>query len=112
MVFVKSDQHRLLNFYCSRIAFTLAVLGLVWDVSADSSHVVLAAIICLGVQSVGVAFGGKRVVSRTWWYDAVSCLGLQVVAAVVLTVMLGLGTFQMPEFVPLFMAMPTAMVLG
>ncbi|WP_416416611.1 hypothetical protein [Paenarthrobacter aromaticivorans] len=112
MVFVKSDQHRLLNFYGARIAFTLAVLGLVWDVSADSSRVVLATIICLGVQSVGIAFGGKRVVSRTWWYDAVSCLGLQVVAAVVLTVMLGVGTFQMPEFVPLFIAMPTAMVLG
>ena len=109
---VQSGQHRLLNFYGARVAFTLAVLGLVWDVSADSSHVVLAGIICLGVQSVGVAFGGKRLVPRTWWYDAVSCLALQIVAAVVLTVMLGVGSFQLPEFVPLFIAMPTAMVLG
>lgn len=107
-----SGQHRLLNIYGARVALTLAVLGLVWDVSADSSHVVLAGILCLGVQSVGVAFGGKRLLPRTWWYDAVSCLGLQTVAAVVLTVMLGVGTFQLPEFVPLFIAMPTAMVLG
>jgi hypothetical protein len=112
MALVQSGQHRLLNFHGARVAFTLAVLGLVWDVSADSSHVVLAGIICLGVQSVGVAFGGKRLVPRTWWYDALSCLALQIVAAVVLTVMLGVGSFQLPEFVPLFIAMPTAMVLG
>lgn len=109
---LQSRQHRLLNFYGARVAFTLAVLGLVWDTTTDLSLVVLAGIICLGVQSLGVAFGGERLLPGTWWYDAVYCLGLQLVATVVLTVVLGVGTFHLPEFVPLFIAMPTAMVLG
>ncbi|MDR6684903.1 hypothetical protein J2Y41_000450 [Arthrobacter sp. 1088] len=112
MLLVRSGQHRLLNFYFARAASTLAVLGFVWDVSSDSSHVLLAGIICLGLQSVGVAFGGKRLVPRTWWYDAVWSLGLQIVASVVLMVMLGMGNFQLPEFLPLFIAISTSMVVG
>lgn len=112
MTFVPSANYRLAHSYGARAAFTLAVLGMVWDASADVSYVLLAGIICLGVQSLGVAFGGKRLAPRIWWNDAVSCLGLQLVAAVVLTVMLGVGSFDVPEFAPLFIAMATAMLLG
>ncbi|MEV7605379.1 hypothetical protein AB0N65_08050 [Paenarthrobacter sp. NPDC089322] len=112
MVFVPRAKFRLQHFYASRTALTLAVLGLVWDVSSDATHVMLAAVVCLGVQSVAVAFGGNRLVPRIWWNDAISCLALQVIGSVILMVVLALGSFDVPASTPLAITMLSAMVAG
>lgn len=112
MAFVPGGLFRLQHVYAARLAFTLALLGVVWDLSADVSLVMFAAIVCLGVQSLGVAFAGERVAPRYWWNDAVSCLGLQLVTAAALTVVLGIGQFDLPPYLPLFVTMLTAMVVG
>ncbi|SEI46978.1 hypothetical protein SAMN04487917_101466 [Arthrobacter sp. yr096] len=112
MVLVPRSRYRLRHYYSARAALTLALLGLIWDISADVSTVMLAAIICLGVQSLGVAFAAEKLAPRTWWNDAVSCLGLQLVIAAILTVLLGVGRFDIQDYLPLSVAMLTAMVLG
>ncbi|MCP1414981.1 hypothetical protein [Paenarthrobacter sp. A20] len=112
MAFVPQARYRLQHFYGARAALTLALLGLVWDVSSDISTVMFAAVICCAVHSLGVAFGGAALKLRTWWNDAVSCLGLQLATAAILTVVLGLGTYELPAYLPLSVTMLTAMVVG
>lgn len=112
MVFVPRTPYRTQHVYAARAALTLALLGTVWDITADISTVMLAGVVCLGVQTLGVAFGGERLAPRLWWNDAVSCLGLQLVTSAVLTVVLGIGSYQLPVYVPLLVAMLTAMVAG
>ncbi|MGF6833214.1 hypothetical protein QF015_001383 [Paenarthrobacter sp. TE4293] len=112
MALVPRARYRLQHVYGARGALTLALLGVVWDVTADISTVLLAAIVCLGLQSLGVAFGGAKLALRHWWIDAVSCLGLQLAVSAILTVVLGLGADELPTFVPLFAAMLTTMVAG
>ncbi|ABM09702.1 hypothetical protein [Paenarthrobacter aurescens] len=111
MFFVPQARYRVQHLYAARAALTLALLGVVWDVTADVSSVMLAAAICLGVQSLGVAYGGKRLLPHSWWYDAVSCLALQLVTSAVLTVVLEFGAFDLPNYVPLSLTMLTAMVV-
>ncbi|NQD90564.1 hypothetical protein HP499_22525, partial [Paenarthrobacter sp. CM16] len=84
VAFIPRAQYRLQHVYGARVALTLALLGVVWDVTSDISGVMLAAVICCGVQSLGVAFGGESLKLRYWWNDAVSCLGLQLATAAVL----------------------------
>ncbi|MCR1162681.1 hypothetical protein NEK97_14550 [Paenarthrobacter sp. UW852] len=112
MAFVPGGLFRLQNAYAARLAFTLALLGVVWDLSEDVSLVMFAAVVCLGVQSLGIAFAGERLAPRFWWNDAVSCLGLQLVTAAALTMVLGIGEFDLVPYLPLFAAMLTAMVVG
>ncbi|MGJ3189037.1 hypothetical protein [Paenarthrobacter sp. FR1] len=112
MVFVPGTLYRIQHVYAARAALTLALLGLVWDITEDVSTVMLAAVICLGVQSIGVALGGEKLAPRLWLTDAVWCLGLQLVTSAILTVVLGLGRYQLPVEVPLYVAMLTAMVVG
>ncbi|MEV7660755.1 hypothetical protein [Paenarthrobacter sp. NPDC089316] len=112
MVLVPSARYRLQHFYAARVALTLSVVGLVWDVASDIRTVLMAVIVCLGVQSLGVAFGGVKLAPRVWWADAVSCWGLQLLLAAILTAVLGTGTYDMPVQLPLYVALLTAMVLG
>ncbi|KIA72037.1 hypothetical protein ANMWB30_32130 [Arthrobacter sp. MWB30] len=112
MVLVPRARYRLQHFYAARAALTLSLLGLVWDATADVSAVLLAAVLCLGVQSLGVAFGGAMLAPRLRWNDAVSCWGLQLAAAAVLTAALGFGNFDLPVQMPLYVSMLTSMVLG
>ncbi|MDI2034566.1 hypothetical protein [Paenarthrobacter nitroguajacolicus] len=112
MVLVPQARYRLQHFYAARAALTLALLGLVWDVTADVSALLMAAVVCLGVQSLGVAFGGNRLAPRLWWSDAVACWGLQLASSAVLTAVLGIGDFDLPVQVPLYVTLLTAMVLG
>ncbi|MGR0158944.1 hypothetical protein [Paenarthrobacter nitroguajacolicus] len=112
MYFVPNARYRLQHLYASRAALTLALLGVVWDVTGEVSSVMLAAVICLGVQSLGVAFGGKKLLPSFWWNDAVSCLALQLVTSALLTLVLEFGQYDLPNYVPLSMTMLTAMVIG
>ncbi|MCT9869364.1 hypothetical protein [Paenarthrobacter aurescens] len=112
MFFVPQARYRMQHLYAARAALTLALLGVVWDVTANVSTVLLAAVICLGVQSLGVAFGGKKLLTRFWWSDAVSCLALQLITSAILTVVLEFRPFDLPNFVPLAVTMLTAMVIG
>ncbi len=112
MVMVPRARYRLQHFHAARAALTLSLLGLVWDVSSDVSAVLLVAVLCLGVQSLGVAFGGAKLAPRLRWTDALLCWGLQLVAAAVLTAVLGFGSFDLPVHVPLYVTMLTSMVLG
>ncbi len=112
MAFIPKARYRLQHVYAARLALTLALLGLVWDTTSDVSTVLFAAVICCGVQSLGVAFGGEGLKLRHWWNDAVSCLGLQLATAAVLTVVLGLGTYELPTYLPLAATMVTAMLVG
>ncbi|MFF2841957.1 hypothetical protein [Paenarthrobacter sp. NPDC057981] len=105
-------RHRVQHVYAARLALTLALAGLVWDLTADVSTVLFAAVLCLGVQALGVAVAGARFAPRLWWNDSVSCLALQLVASSVLTVVLGLGAFELPAHLPLAVTMLTAMMLG
>lgn len=112
MLFVPGVKYRVEHFFAARGAFTLAIIATVWDASADASQALFAAILSLGVQSLGMAFGGRRITPRTWWNDAVSCLGLQFIAVLVLCGVLGTGSFDMPTYVPFSIVLATAMVLG
>ncbi|ASN21161.1 hypothetical protein [Arthrobacter sp. YN] len=112
MAFIPQARYRLQHAYGARATLTLALLGVVWDAAADVSAVMFAAVICCGVQSLGVALGGERLKLRQWWNDALSCLGLQLVTAAILTVVLALGAYGLPVYVPLTVAMVTAMVVG
>lgn len=105
-------RYRVQHVYAARLALTLALTGLVWDISSDISTVLFAVVICLGVQAMGMAFAGARFAPRLWWNDALSCLALQLLSSAVLTVVLGLGTFDVPVHLPLAVTMLTAMVLG
>ncbi len=91
MFFVPRARYRRQHLYAARAALTLAVLGVVWDITGDVSSVMLAAIVCLSVQSLAVAFGGRKLLPRFWWNDAISCLALQLITAAVLTVVLEFG---------------------
>ncbi|WGM19321.1 hypothetical protein QEH68_14980 [Paenarthrobacter sp. OM7] len=112
MAFIPQARYRLQHAYGARATLTLALLGVVWDATSDVSAVMLAAVICCGVQSLGVALGGKGLKLRHWWYDALSCLGLQLATAAILTVVLALGAYDLPAYVPLSVTMVTAMVVG
>lgn len=112
MLFVPGTRFRLQHFYGARGAYTLALVGLVWDLSQDVTAATFAGIVGVGVQAVGVAYGGRRLSPRIRWADAVSCLGLQLFAATTLTVVLGFGSFDLAVYVPLAVTMLTAMVLG
>ncbi len=112
MFFVPKARFRVQHLYAARAALTLALLGVVWDVTANVSTVLLAAVICLGVQSLGVAFGGRKLLPRFWWNDAVSCLALQLIISAILTVVLEFRSFDLPNYVPLALTMLTAMVIG
>ncbi|WP_159706968.1 hypothetical protein [Arthrobacter sp. 18067] len=112
MAFVPQTRYRLQHFYAARAALTLALLGAVWDITTDVSAVLFAAAVCCGVQSLGVAFWGTRLKLGPWWNDAVSCLGLQLATAAILTVVLGLGAYELPTYAPLSVTMVTAMVVG
>ncbi|MET3901606.1 hypothetical protein [Paenarthrobacter sp. 4246] len=112
MAFIPQARYRLQHAYGARAALTLALLGVVWDGTADISAVMFAAVICCGVQSLGVALGGERMKLRHGWQDALSCLGLQLATAAILTVVLALGAYELPVYVPLAVTMVTAMVVG
>ncbi|MFC8040075.1 hypothetical protein ACFUOZ_12030 [Paenarthrobacter sp. NPDC057355] len=112
MAAVPRARFRVQHVYASRLALTLAITGLVWDVSSDISTVLFAAVLCLGVQALGMAFGGARFAPRLWWSDSLSCLALQLLSSTVLTVVLGLGAFDLPVHLPLAVTMLTAMCLG
>ncbi|NWL13641.1 hypothetical protein DM793_20455 [Paenarthrobacter nitroguajacolicus] len=112
MFFVPRARYRRQHLYAARAALTLAVLGVVWDITGDVSSVMLAAIVCLSVQSLAVAFGGRKLLPRFWWNDAISCLALQLITSAVLTVVLEFGAFDLPNYVPLSLTMLTAMVVG
>ena len=112
MLFVPAVKYRVEHFFAARAAFTLAIIGAVWDASADASHALFAAVLVLGVQALGMAFGGGRITPSSWWHDAVSCLGLQFIAVLLLSFVLGTGTFDMPRYVPFYIVLATAMTLG
>ncbi|MFJ6453635.1 hypothetical protein [Paenarthrobacter sp. NPDC091669] len=112
MAFIPQARYRLQHAYGARATLTLALLGVVWDTTADVSSVMFAAVICCGVQSLGVALGGERLKLRHWWNDALSCLGLQLATAAILTVVLALGAYELPVYVPFTVTMVTAMVVG
>jgi len=112
MFFVPGARYRVQHLYAARAALTLALLGVVWDVTANVSTVLLAAVICLGIQSLAVAFGGRKLLPRFWWTDAVSCLALQLITAAILTVVLEFRAFDAPNYLPLAVTMLTAMVIG
>lgn len=112
MFFVPQAQFRTQHLYAARAALTLALLGVVWDVTADVSSVMLASVICLAVQALGVAFGGRKLLPRSWWADAVSCVALQLLISAMLTVVLEFGDFNLPNYIPLALTMLTAMVVG
>ena len=59
MVFVPRARYRLQHLYAARARLDLALLGVVWDTLRGREPVMLAAIVCLGVQSLGVAFAGE-----------------------------------------------------
>ncbi|UXM90579.1 hypothetical protein [Paenarthrobacter sp. JL.01a] len=105
-------RFRIQHAYAARLALTLALAGLVWDLTADVSTVLFAAVLSLGVQALGVAFAGSRFAPRLWWNDSLSCLALQLVVSSILTVVLGFGAFDLPVHVPLAVTMLTAMCLG
>ncbi|WP_309073222.1 hypothetical protein [Paenarthrobacter sp.] len=112
MFFVPRARYRVQHLYAARAALTLAILGVVWDITADVSSVMLAAVVCLGVQSLAVAFGGRKLLPRFWWYDAVFCVALQLIASAILTVVLEFGAFDLPNYVPLSLTMLTVMAIG
>ncbi|MFF1828879.1 hypothetical protein [Paenarthrobacter sp. NPDC058040] len=112
MLFVPAVKYRVEHFFAARAAFSLAIIGAVWDASADASQALFAAILVLGVQSLGMAFGGGRITPGSWWNDAVSCLGLQFIAGLILSFVLGTGTFDLPVYLPFFVVLATAMTLG
>ncbi|GAA3282947.1 hypothetical protein [Paenarthrobacter aurescens] len=112
MFFVPHAKYRVQHLYAARAALTLALLGVVWDVTSNVSTVLLAAVICLGVQALSVAFGGRKLLPRSWWADAVSCVALQLLTAAVLTAVLEFKPFDLPNYVPLAVTMLTAMVIG
>ncbi|WP_311213684.1 MULTISPECIES: hypothetical protein [unclassified Arthrobacter] len=105
-------RYRLQHAYGARATLTLALLGVVWDATSDVSAVMLAAVTCCGVQSLGVALGGEGLKLRYWWNDALSCLGLQLATSAILTVVVALGAYELPSYVPLTVTMVTAMVVG
>ncbi|MFJ4168115.1 hypothetical protein ACIPY3_01265 [Paenarthrobacter sp. NPDC089714] len=112
MMLVPAARYRNGHFFAARAAFTLAIIASVWDGTSDVSLAMLAAVACLGVQAIGMSYAGKAVTPRTWWNDAVSCLGFQLLVALVLTMVLGVGAFDLPKYVPFLVVLPTAMVLG
>ncbi|VXC71367.1 conserved membrane hypothetical protein [Arthrobacter sp. 9V] len=112
MFFVPRARYRVQHLYGARAALTLALLGLVWDVTANVSTVLLAAVLCLGVQALGVAFRGRKLLPGSWWADTVSCLALQLLTSAILTVVLEFRPFDVPNYVPLAATMLTAMVIG
>ncbi|MFI2565985.1 hypothetical protein [Paenarthrobacter sp. NPDC018779] len=112
MMLVPTARYRRGHFFAARAAFTLAIIALVWDGTSDVSLAVLAAAACLGLQAIGMSYAGQAITPRTWWNDAVACLGLQLLVALVLTVVLGIGDFDLPVYLPFLVVLPTAMVLG
>lgn len=112
MVAVPGVRYRIQHFHAARIALTLALLGLVWDLSEDATYVMLAAVIALGGQAVGVSLAGRRIIPGSWWNDAVSCLGLQSVIAAVLAAVLALQGSGIPTYLPFVVCMVTAMACG
>lgn len=112
MALVPGVLHKRQHAYAARLALTLSLLGLVWDVTSESTAVLMAAIICVGLQSLGMAFAGQRFAPRLWRADALACLGLQLVAAFALTVLLAVGDYGMAVWLPLALVLATAMAVG
>ncbi|MCX8453219.1 hypothetical protein [Paenarthrobacter ureafaciens] len=112
MLWVPDLKFRTLYFYAARAAFSLAIIAVVWDATGEVSQALLAAVLCLGIQALILAFGGQRISPKTWWTDAVSCLGLQLVVALVLAIVLAFSTSELPAYTAFYVVLATSMPLG
>ncbi|WP_423182061.1 hypothetical protein [Arthrobacter sp. NyZ413] len=111
------------QFYAARGYFTLAMLAAAVDSGLDLPHVLVVAVVILALQSLWVAFDGKRLsvwfpepegrtgLSR-WRVDALVCFAVQLVVSFAAVWAIVARHSEMPPGAPVFVALVCGVLLG
>ncbi|MBT8159048.1 MULTISPECIES: hypothetical protein [Arthrobacter] len=123
MAALPSASFRREQFYAARGSFTLAMLAAAVDSGLDVPHVLVVAVVILALQSLWVAFEGKRLgvwfpepegrdgLSR-WRVDALVCFAVQLVVSFAAVWAIVARHSDMPPGAPLFVALVCGVLLG